>query len=494
MKKANKVYREIFLMKKGEDKEEKKKADEEIRITYHHLKTPAGSFRYKASGGYMYLKDEEGKLKPKIFFTSYERECEDPSLRPITFAFNGGPGASSIWIQFGGMGPKRVNLTEEGKPLTPPAQIVDNEYTWLDFTDLVFIDPVGTGFSRADKELEKFCGFEEDIKWVGEFIRLYITKMGRWLSPKFIVGESYGTIRASGLSYHLLRQYSLELNGVILVSSLLNLAAVLDLRGHDLPYLMVVPAFSATAWYHKKLPYKYQKLRLEDFLALVEEWCYKDYWVALARGDSLPLRRKEEIISQYAEYTALSVDFVKNCDMRVSVERFTKEFMRDEGMIVGRLDSRYVGYDGNHAGEVAGYDPSFISGAYTSAIYDYVKRDLKLDIDIPYQYLSEDANKKWKWIPKDRGEIEIPDVLDMLKKAMCQNEYMKVLILAGYYDLATPYFGADFSVNHIGLNDNLKNNIDVAYYHSGHMIYFHRPSLRKMHEDGKKFYSKACAT
>lgn len=492
LKNLVKLLAQAQKMSEEKKEEEKKKDKDKISETQHTTEIEGKTLRFTAKAGYMEIKDEEDKLKAKIFHVVYAKDgVKDKSKRPVTFAFNGGPGASSIWVQFGCMGPKRIKLTEDGDPLPPPYELEDNKYTWLEFTDLVFIDPVGTGLSRPAKEQkpEEFWGLKEDIESVGEFIRLYITKNERWQSPKFIAGESYGTTRAAGLSGYLQDTCNMDLNGLILLSSALNFQNMVPLPGNDIVYVLSLPTYTATARYHKKLPPDLQS-DLETTLQKVEKWAMSEYLLALAQGDYISDEKKEEIAEELSRFTGLSKKYILNSNIRIRGDRFSKELLRDENRTIGRLDSRYKGIDADSAGETAEYDPSFFKGPFMTAINHYVRTKLKYKNELPYTSISMEANKAWKWSKEGFRGFGFPNMAETLRQQMCQNKYMGVLVACGYYDLATTYFSAGYTMHHLGLDPSLRDNINLRYYEAGHMMYYHLPSLKKLRNDVAEFIGK----
>jgi carboxypeptidase C (cathepsin A) len=463
---------------------------EKLSVTHHTIKLNGKTLNYTATAGYMPMKDESGKLKANIFFVAYaEDEPEGKSERPISFAFNGGPGAASIFLHLGALGPKRILLTEKGEALPPPYQLVDNTYTWLDFTDLVFIDPVGTGYSlpAAGEDPKQFWGVKEDIQSIGAFIQLYLTKNGRWLSPKFIVGESYGTTRAAGLSSYLQNNLSITLNGIVLISEAINFQAIVFTAGNDLPYLLFLPSYTAAAWYHKKLSPDLQE-DLKKALIEVEQFALNDYLLALAQGDVLSDRERTRIIERLARYTGLSKDRIKTCNLRISRDDFTKELLRVEDRRIGILDSRITG---NYTPHDFIEDPSVfaVTGSLVATWNDYVRKGLKFETDSPYEILSMKANRSWNW-SSGTGGLGYVNVSEPLRQAMSENKYLRVFIGSGYYDLDTPYLAAKYAVNHLGLDPSLRNNITLAYYDAGHQMYTDLPSLKKLKADVTEFFNK----
>jgi len=465
---------------------------EKASVTHHSIKINGHTLDYTATAGYMPMKDEAGKLKANIFFVDYEKDKQgDKSRRPITFAYNGGPGASSIWLHLGALGPKRILLTDEGKALPPPYRLVTNEYTWLDFTDLVFIDPVGTGYSRPAPgvEAKEFFGVEEDIQSVAEFIRLYLTRYTHWRSPKFLAGESYGTTRAAGLSGYLQDRFGIDLNGVIFISAVLNFQTLMFRPGNDLPYLLYVPPYTAAAWYHKKLPPELQS-DLRKTLEKAEYWALNEYLLALAKGNSLSDPEQERVIDRLAQFTGLSKDYVRESKLRISNVRFAKELLRKEGRTFGILDSRYRGIDRDSAGEFAEFDPSIQNtvGPYVAVLVDYLRKDLKWETDLPYEYLSQKANESWNWGSARKGYVNVGETL---RQAMSKNKNLKVFIASGLFDLDTSYFATKYTVNHLSLDPTLKGNMTFGYYEAGHQMYVHPPSLKKLRADVLEFMKTA---
>lgn len=458
-------------------------------VTRHEITLDGKPFAYTATAGMMPLRNPLGDIEAGIFFMSYTVESDTP--RPITFSFNGGPGSSSVWLHIGAVGPKRVVLNADGGAPKPPYRLADNEETWLRHTDLVFIDPVGTGYSRAIKKEDekKYWGLEGDVESVGQFIRNYLTKYNRWLSPTFIVGESYGTTRGAALS-NLLLEHGIALSGLTLVSSILNFQTARFTKGNDLPYYLFLPTYTATAWYHKKLPTELQNLSLTDVLAQVESWAKSEYWPALAEGSRLPTAKQKRIQVKLARYTGLDAAYCDLSDLRIHIHRFCKELLRKEKRTVGRLDSRYVGIDGSHVGEFPEADPSnaAIFPAYASTMNDYVRRTLGYETDLPYYIFNPgDLWKHWNWGSAGEGS---PDTSESLRKALSRNPFMKVFVASGYYDLATPYFATEYTLSHLGLDPTLEENITTEYYEAGHMMYVHVDYLKKLRADVDAFYAR----
>ncbi len=477
------------------DKVPEKKADEKekdpvLSVTEHEITIGGKVIKYRATAGYLVLKDEKDKARANMFFVAYTKLGEsDPARRPLTFSFNGGPGSASVWLHLGALGPKRVVMTDKGESLPPPYKWVDNEYSWLDQTDLVFIDPVSTGYSRAAKGIEakQFHGFTGDIESVGEFIRLWTTRNARWASPKFLVGESYGTTRAAGLSDYLQQKYDLYLNGIMLVSSIMNFQTALFAPGNDLPYQLFLPTYTAAAWYHGKLKGDLAK-DLPKALARAEQFVIKDYSLALMQGDALPATERSRIAKELVALTGLPEEYVLKQNLRINIFGFVTELKKDENRNIGRLDSRIVGIADNNGGgrgEGGFFDPSMeaILGGYAAAMNDYARRELKYESDLSYELLTSRV-QPWSYA---NVENQYLNVAETLKRAMTKNTFLKVWIANGYYDLATPYFATDYTVKHMGLDPAVRGNLTLTYYEAGHMMYIHRPSLAKLKADADAF-------
>lgn len=470
---------------------------EEISTSTTHSVVIDGSpVPYTATAGRLILTEEEGKKKASFFFISYTRDdVGDRSERPLVFAFNGGPGSSSVWLHLGAFGPRRVEADDEGMALPPPSRLVDNEHSILDVADLVFIDPVGTGYSRAipGEEAKEFHHFKKDIEAVGEFVRIYLTRHERWGSPKYIAGESYGTTRSAGLAGHLYRRHGITFNGLLLISSILNFqTAGFDpttsafRRGNDLPYQVFLPSYAAAAWYHQRLNDDDQARPLRDFLDEVEEFAANDYTLALFRGSALDPERYDEIAATVARYTGLPIDYVKRYDLRIEILRFCKELLRDERRTVGRIDSRYTGIDRFPDGDAIEADPSIdaLMGAYTSALNGYVRSELEYESDLPYEVMSEETWKNWDYEDFKNAFV---DVSETLRDTISRTRFLKVFVANGYFDLATPYFATEYTFNHLGLDPELHDNVTMAYYGAGHMMYVRLESLAGLATDIRAF-------
>lgn len=492
-----KLIAKQMLKIEKEQKEKEGFPGDEISVTRHVLHVNGKPLRYKAVAGYMKMKDENQKLKSRIFYISYEKECEDNGrVRPLTFAFNGGPGSASPWVHFGTMGPKRVKMSDDGETLPPPYyEFLDNEQSWLQHTDLVFIDPIGTGFSRheQDEKPEQFYGVQEDFKWVGDFIRLYITQNNRWLSPKFIAGESYGTFRAVGLAKYLQDNYGMDMNGLIFISSALNYLTFILGPGNDLPHILFLPTYTASAFYHKKLAPNLQE-NLQTTLREVEDWAINCYAPALLKGDALSSAERTEIIEKLSRYTSLPAEYIDENNLRISGRRFQKQLLRKERMVLGLYDSRFTGIEPDPSGDNITNDPSkfMLFGAYVSIINDYIRRQLNYTNDLPYAHLSRNVGRLWNWESglQDRMGMGYVDVSETLRDLMCYNKYFKVFFANGYYDLCTPYFVNRYTSEHLGIPPVLRDNVIFKCYEAGHMMYIHTKSRKKLYEDVGEFFNK----
>ena len=486
--------------RKPEQKEEKKevKVVDNLVKTKHSVRIGGKTIKYTVTAGTMILKEETGdrekeaegeKPRAQIFFIAYTQDgVSDAAKRPITFSFNGGPGSSSVWLHLGVLGPRRVLMKNDGELPKPPYQLKDNEYSILDETDLVFIDPMNTGYSRPveGQKPKEWHGFKKDIESVGDFIRLYTTRYDRWLSPKFLIGESYGTTRASGLSGYLQERHGMYLNGLMLISAVLDFTTLDFNVNNDLPYIMFLPGYTATAWYHDVLkPHR----PLQTWLTEAEEFALGDYARSLLKGDSMTKEERADIVKRTAYFTGISEQFIERSNLRINDQHYFKELLRERGLTVGRLDSRLIGRDRLGVTERAEYDPLLtnIMGPYTAAFYDYIRRELKFESDLPYEILSGFVHP-WSYKEFENAYV---NVAETLRAAMTYNPYLKVYVANGYYDLGTPYFATEYTFNHLGLDDSLRGNISMGYYEAGHMMYIHIPSLKQMKKDLAKFIKES---
>lgn len=445
---------------------------------------------YTATTGYMPLKTEDGKIRANIFYIAYTKENSgDLTKRPITYTFNGGPGSASVWLHMGVIGPRRIVMSDKGDALAPPYSYTNNEFSWLDQSDLVFIDPVGTGFSRAAPGVDRaeFQGYNEDIQSVGEFIKLYTTQNKRWGSPKFLAGESYGTTRAAGLSNYLQSAFKMYTNGIVLISAVLNFQTINFGIGNDLPFTLYLPTYTATSWYYKQLSPELQKRDLKGLLKEVENFTINEYAVALMKGDRLSSAEYASVVAKLSKYTGLSEDFIRATNLRINLPQYNKELLRSEGKTVGRLDSRFTGRDFNDTGSSTEYDPSntgTISGPYTAGVLSYFGKELNYTNDLTYYILGGGVGR-WNY---SNVQNKYLNVAEYLRQAMSTNPSLKVWVLGGYYDAATPYFASEYVIKHMGLRPEQQKNVNFTHYEAGHMLYIHMPSLKQMKIDADSFY------
>jgi carboxypeptidase C (cathepsin A) len=488
------------------DKEDKKSEEtekgkpqipkEESVETTHTVIIDGKEISYTAKVGTVIIKAEEEEKEPKakasIFHISYTlNDVSDMKTRPLTFSFNGGPGSSSVWLHLGVLGPKRViSATDDANAVPPPYELVDNEYSILDITDLVFIDPVSTGYSRAvpGEKDKQFHEYKKDIESVAEFIRLYTSRNSRWTSPKFLIGESYGTTRASGLGGYLQKELGYYLNGIMLVSSILNFQTARFDSGNDLPYLLFLPTYTSTAFYHKML-FLMIRRPPRSTLDEVRNFASNVYSFALLKGDSLIGDERQAIIDKLHRYTGLSKKYITGSNIRINIHKFVKELLRDSHRTVGRLDSRFTGIDRDDTAAEYEFDPSMVTilGPYASTFHDYVSKNLSFKSDLPYKTFAR-LYEKWKY---EDFHNKYLDVGETLREAISINPYLQILVCNGYYDLATPFFATEYTFNHLGLDPSLRENISMTYYKAGHMMYIHGPSLAKMRNDLVAFIKSA---
>jgi carboxypeptidase C (cathepsin A) len=438
---------------------------------------------------------ESNDHKVSYFYISYTKDDADPATRPVLFCFNGGPGSSTVWLNLGLFGPKRMAFDDEGFKVGMQGRLVDNEHSILDVADVVCIDAMGTGFSRTAKkgEEKKFHHFKKDIEAFSEFIVHYLNRNGRWASPKFLAGESYGTLRGAGIARELFAKHHVEFNGIIFISSILNYQTsaidrdnmMVDV-GNDLPFALYLPTYAATAWYHEKLPKKQQSRPLREFLEEVEEFALGDYWSALAQGDRLDEKSQKAVAEKLAAYTGLGADFVDHYDLRIHIMRFCKELLRDQKRTVGRIDSRYVGIDRVTAGNNLETDPSTdaTGGVAASALNHYLREEVGFDSDEVYNVMSMDVWKNWDY---EDFKGKYVDTSENLREVLSRSRGTKILVANGFYDLATPHFATEYTFSHMGLDPEIRANVRMEYYEAGHMMYVHLPSLQKLAADLREF-------
>lgn len=462
-----------------------------VRVT--NTVTIAGErVTYVAETGMLPLLKPDGTSRANIFYTAYTRveksESGNPkseiAKRPVTFSFNGGPGSASVWLHLGALGPRRVKMNADGSMPAPPFALVDNEFSVLNASDLVFIDPVATGFSRPakDEKADQFFGDSADLESVGEFIRLWTTRHDRWLSPKFLLGESYGVFRAAGLAEYLRSRYGLYLNGLMLVSGVLDFGTISGGTGNDLPYPLILPAYTAAAHFHKKLP---PDLQADQTKALAEarEFANGEFTAALHQGAALPPEERKKVVAELVRLTGLPVSVIEDNNLRVDGGVFRKQLLHDQGLILGAYDARLTGRDGDPSSPWAGFDPSSaaVMGPFSAAMNSYVRNELKFEDDLPYELLA--GVQPWNYGSRNSS----PNASDKLASVMNHEPYLKILVLGGRCDLVCPIDTMRHSINHLPLADAYRTNVSFAEYDAGHMMYINQPDLKKLQADLTKF-------
>jgi carboxypeptidase C (cathepsin A) len=478
--------------KAGEKQQETGKRETPLAkpvVTKHRVIVEGKEISYTATAGQLPIINDAGETEAQVFFVAYtvNNNSVPRSKRPLLFIFNGGPGASAVWLHLGTVGPRRVQMLVDGSMPPSPYVLVDNEFTWLDKADLVFIDPVGTGYSRAVKPdlTKKFASVQGDIDSMERFIRLYLTRYERWSSPLFLVGESYGTFRAAGLSEYLI-EHGIALNGIIMISSIMNLQTTSFDRGNDLPYVLFLSSYAATAWYHKMLA---SQNDLDETLKAAEVWAATDYLTALGKGDQLSSEERQVVVEKLAGFTGLDKTFIDNRNLRIDRKTFASELLRKQKKMIGLMDSRFTAPSLDPAAS-SGFDPTVatIRPPFTATFNDYVRGELGFQSDLEYFTLGGGI-EHWDWEAKNR----YADTSDNLQNTFAKNPYMKVFVASGYFDLATPYFATEYTLGHLGLTPTLRDNITTRRYLSGHMMYLDSASISQLKSDVEKFISGALA-
>lgn len=449
-------------------------------IRQHSIKVGGKELNYTTTTGLMPIKNDKGEHKANLFYVAYTKDgVDDLGNRPLTVVYNGGPGSSTVWLHMGGVAPKRIQMLDDGGMPKPPFKLIDNETTWLAETDLVFVDPVDTGFSRGTNEenSKEARSVDGDIATVGEFIRMYLVRNARWSSPLFLAGESYGTFRSAGLAGYLIDR-GMAFNGIILISSILNMQTARFTLGNDLPFQLFLPTYAATAWFHTKVGKNLRKKSIRAYLDEVEAWVEGEYVQALSLGDRITEEHANRIADKLVEYTGLSLEFVKASNLRIEIQQFCKELRRDERRNVGRLDSRFISWDGDGVADSPEFDPSMnnIIPPFTSVLNPYFRQELGYESDVEY-HIIRGLGMTWDWGNASKGYA---DTSDALRSAMAKNPYMKVFVASGYYDLATPYYATEYTLSHMNLDPSVRGNIRVEEYPTGHMVYVDQEQLVRL--------------
>ena len=480
--------------KPGDDKKEEHFDMTEVApvVTHHQMTMDGKTLKYTATAGRLPIKRADGKIEAEMFFVSYTLDGQEAGRRPLTFAFNGGPGSATIWLHMGALGPRHVALSADGFLPAAPYRVEDNPYTLLDKSDLVMVDAIGTGFSRAENRetSKKFWGVKGDIQVFSEFIRMYISRYERWSSPLFLLGESYGTTRAAGIAGHLAEQ-GINFNGITLLSMVLNFQTLEDTKTNDEPYIYLIPSYTMIAGYHHKLPADLQQ-DLNKARQAAEQWASGEYAQALAKGDAMSAAERDKVVTDMARYTGLTKEVIDQANLRIDVPKFTHYLLIDQKLRVGRLDGRYTGPDPDGLLDTRFYDPTEanIIGPYNAVFNNYVRTELGYKTDMPYYVFAQQAgfDEKWEWGSAGEG---FPDTASALRRAVVKDPFLKVLVMEGYYDLACPYYAANYTVDHLDLPEKYRSQISYATYESGHMVYLPTASLKKMKSDEAGFIEKA---
>ncbi len=474
-------------------KEEKRQNDKPIHAeekfveTQHSVRIGGQEVRYTATPGQLVLRRPNGEPRGNMFFVAYTRDgVTDMRSRPVTFCYNGGPGSATIWLHMGVLGPKRVQMAEEGFQPAPPYSLVDNEHSLLDVTDIVAIDAMSAGFSRAvdGEDPKQFHGVQQDIEAFSEFIHLYITKFNRWPSPKYLLGESYGTVRSAGVSQELQSRHGIELNGIVLVSSVIDFRTISEAPGNAIHYAGFLPTYTVTARYHKKLSADVQG-SLEEIMDEAREFAFGEYIVALTKGNRLTSQEIDDMAKKVARLTGLSPEYVKQANLRINPQRFRKELLRDRRLMTGRLDSRFTGIDADAAGEGQEFDPSntALSGPYMALFNDYIRNELKWVSE--FKYRTRGPVRPWDYGTQYRARYL--NLVDSLRSTMARNPFLEVLVTNGIYDMATPFAATEWTFDHLGFEPTYRERVRMTYYEAGHMMYIRPSMLKKFKQDVAQF-------
>ncbi len=443
--------------------------------TSHAIRIDGRDIKYTATAGTLPIRLDDGRVSAQMFFVAYTKDGEDPRTRPVSFVYNGGPGSASVWLHMGSFAPKKAQMADEGFQPAPPYQLVDNEYSLIDVSDVVFVDAISTGFSRVTDgaNAAQFHGQDGDIRAFGEFIAEYLKVYSRWPSPKFLIGESYGTIRSAGLSAELQSRHGIELNGIVLVSALITYQTLSPAPNNDVAYTVQIETFAATAWYHKKLPADMQQKTIKQVVDEARAFAFGEYLQALSKGNTLDDAGRAAMADKLARHTGLSAKFILSSNLRVDSGRFRKELLRDKRLMVGRLDGRFTALDLDAAGERQEFDPSntALSGPYVAMFQDYVRNVLKWETDLHYP--TSGNVRPWTYV-----QNSYMDMTDALRGSMARNPFLRVFVACGYYDMATYVGGAEFNFTHLAYDKQITDRVSFGYYEAGHMMYI-RPSAHK---------------
>ena len=458
--------------------------EEKISQTSHTVRLDGREIKYTATAGTLPIRLDNGQVVARMFFVAYSKDGEDVKTRPLSFLYNGGPGAATIWLHMGSFAPKHVRMAEDGFQPAPPYQLVDNENSLIDVTDMVFVDAISTGYSRMTpgNNSAQFHGQSGDLRAFGEFINEYLTHFSRWPSPKYLIGESYGTIRSAGLAEEIQQRHGVELNGIAFISSLLTYQTLSPSPDNDIAYAANIETFTADAWYHKKLPQDLQRLSLKEAVDQSRTFAWGDYMAALTKGNTLTDAERSAMAQKIARFTGLSPQFVLNANLRVTADRFRKELLRDKRLAIGRLDGRFTSIDADAAGEREEFDisNSALQGPYTAMFQDYVKNELKWETDLHYP--SSGNVRPWTY-----DQNRYMDMTEALRSAMTHNPFLKVFVAIGYYDMATIMGGAEFNFTHLAYEEQVVDRVSYGYYEAGHMIYIRPSEHKKLKNDIAKF-------
>jgi len=464
--------------------------EERLSQTSHVLRLDGREIKYTATAGTLPIRLDDGKVAARMFFVAYTKDGEPAETRPLAFLYNGGPGSASVWLHMGSFAPVKAQMAEDGFQPAPPFRLVDNDNSLIDAADLVFVDAIDTGFSRvvAGVDNTRFHDQEGDLRAFGEFIAEYLKTYSRWPSPKFLIGESYGTIRSAGLAQELQTRHGIELNGIVLVSALITYQTLSPAPNNDIAWAVQIQTFAATAWYHKRLPADLQQKTVKQVVDEARAFALGDYMAALTRGNTLTDAERAAMADRLARYTGLSSRFILAANLRVDSARFRKELLRDKRLVVGRLDGRYTALDADAAGERQEFDPSntALQGAYVAAFQDYVRNGLKWESDLHYP--TSGNVRPWAYV-----QNSYMDKTEALRQAMAKNPFLKVYVVCGYYDMATYVGGAEFNFTHLAYDRPITDRVSFGYYEGGHMMYI-RPAAHKALKQDVAAFVRGAAT